>query len=62
MITITATARCGCGWSAGPGDWATVDKAAEAHTRKAGHATITEARPAGRIMPDASITTGEAGR
>ncbi len=44
---ITATASClRCGWTAGPGDWAGVDKAAEAHTRKTGHPTGTSARPA----------------
>lgn len=34
--SLTATARClsGCGWTAGPGDPAEVDKAAKAHTEK----------------------------
>ena len=46
MITVTATASClRCGWTAGPGDWAEVDKAAEAHTRKTGHPTGTSAKP-----------------
>ena len=46
MITLTASARClRCGWSAS-GDPASVDKQAEAHTRKAGHPTGTAAAPA----------------
>jgi hypothetical protein len=48
MITVTATAHCigRCEWTAGPGDWAATDRAAEAHTRKACHPTATEATPA----------------
>lgn len=46
MITLTATARCHhCDWTAA-GDWPTVDRAADGHTAKAGHATGTTARPA----------------
>ena len=47
MITLTATARCigRCDWSAA-GDPATVDRAAEKHTRTTGHPTATLARPA----------------
>ncbi len=47
MITLTASARCigRCGWTAGPGTQAEADKAAEAHTRKAGHPTATAGRP-----------------
>ena len=46
MITVTASASClRCPWTAGPGDWAEVDKAAEKHS-KAGHPTATAARPA----------------
>ena len=47
MITLTAAARChACPWTAGPGEWADVDKAAERHVKTAGHPTGTEARPA----------------
>jgi hypothetical protein len=45
MITVTATASCPiCDWTAGPGEWADVDRAAERHTRT-GHPTITSAKP-----------------
>jgi hypothetical protein len=45
VIQLTATARCigRCEWTAGPGDPAEVDHAAEAHTLKAGHPTATAA-------------------
>jgi hypothetical protein len=40
-VTITVTAACQrCGWTAGPGAWAAVDRAAEKHTA-AGHPTVT---------------------
>lgn len=46
MTGLTTTASClRCQWTAGPGDLAEVDKAAEAHTRKARHPTSTSARP-----------------
>ena len=42
---MTATARClRCDWTAGPGPWAAVDRAADKHTR-AGHPTATIATP-----------------
>jgi hypothetical protein len=44
MITVTAACH-GCPWTAGPGQWATVDRAAEKHT-KAGHPTATLAEHA----------------
>lgn len=46
MITLTASAHCigRCDWSAS-GDWASVDKAADAHTRKTHHPTATMAAP-----------------
>ena len=47
MITLVATAHCQrSDWTAGSGDPAVVDRAAEAHTRKAGHPTGTVATPA----------------
>jgi hypothetical protein len=45
VITVTAHCIGRCEWTAGPGDWADVDKAAEAHTRTTRHPTATEARP-----------------
>ena len=47
MITVTVTAHCigQCDWTAGPGDPAAVDRAAEKHT-KGGHATGVVAVPA----------------
>jgi hypothetical protein len=46
MIKLTASASClRCDWTAGPGEWAEVDRAAEKHTRT-GHPTATSARPA----------------
>lgn len=47
MITLTASAHCigRCDWSAS-GDQASVDKQAEAHTRKTRHPTATAAVPA----------------
>jgi hypothetical protein len=51
MITLTATAVCQCGWTAGPGDWQHVDAAAERHTKTGpGHVTGTVARPAARMV------------
>lgn len=46
-VTLTATAHClsGCGWTAGPGPAAEVDRAAEKHVRS-GHPTVTAAEPA----------------
>jgi hypothetical protein len=45
VITVSASAHClRCEWTAA-GDWAAVDRAAEAHTRKAGHPTTTAATP-----------------
>jgi len=43
---VTARAHCigSCGWTAGPGAWAAVDRAAERHVR-GGHATATVAAP-----------------
>jgi hypothetical protein len=46
MIAVTASAAClRCEWTVA-GEWAAVDRAAEAHTRKAGHPTATKAVPA----------------
>jgi hypothetical protein len=47
MITVTATAHClgaGCDWTAA-GSWPDVDKAAERHTKQAGHPTGVTATP-----------------
>lgn len=46
-VTVACTAHCigRCDWTAA-GDWPDVDRAAERHTRSAGHPTGTEARPA----------------
>lgn len=45
MITLTATARChACQWTAGPGDWAEVDRLAEKHAKL--HPVGTMATPA----------------
>lgn len=47
MITVIASAQCAvCPWSAGPGDWPEVDKAAEKHTKAEKHPTCTHAGPA----------------
>lgn len=52
-VVITATAHCHrCDWTAGPGEWGSVDKAAEKHT-KAGHPTGTVAVPAHNHPPAA---------
>lgn len=44
---MTATARCigRCEWTAGPGPWPDIDRAADKHTRT-GHPTATTATPA----------------
>ena len=50
MTGLTTTAHCirDCGWTAGPGPMAEVDKAAARHTEKPPkHATATVAEPAG---------------
>jgi hypothetical protein len=46
VISVVVTAHCigGCGWTAGPGDWTALDRAAEKHTR-AGHPTGTIVKP-----------------
>ena len=44
-VQLTATADCnGCEWTAGPGDAASVDRAAEKHVR-VGHSTAVIAEP-----------------
>ena len=44
-VRLTATADCGgCDWTAGPGDAASVDRAAEKHVR-VGHSTAVIAEP-----------------
>ena len=47
MITVVAVAHCvgRCEWTAGPGEWAATDRAAEQHTRQAKHPTATMGRP-----------------
>ena len=51
MVTVTATAHCigRCGWTAGPGDPAAVDRQAERHTKATGHPTGTVCRRAGML-------------
>jgi hypothetical protein len=47
-ITVIVSAHClhsGCGWTTS-GDWASVDPAAERHTKQTKHATATTAAPA----------------
>jgi hypothetical protein len=45
MMTVTAHCIGRCDWSAS-GDWASVDKGAEKHTRTTAHPTVTLAAPA----------------
>ena len=48
-IAVSAGAHCGgCDWTAGPGDQADVDKAADKHVR-AGHPTTTVVEPKARV-------------
>lgn len=47
MITVTASAHClRCPWTAGPGDWDSVDRLAGKHAKAPGHPVGTTARPA----------------
>ncbi len=49
MIRLTAAAHCirrECGWTAGPGTMADVDRGAEKHTKATRHPTATVATPA----------------
>lgn len=56
MIAVTATARCAvCEWTAGPGEWAAVDRAAGKHVRDAGHPVATTATPAPKEQPRLSV-------
>jgi hypothetical protein len=55
MIAVTATARCAvCTWTAGPGEWAEVDRAAARHVKDAGHPTATSATPGSPQTPAGS--------
>ena len=44
---LTVSAHCGCGWTEGPGDWAAVDRAADKHAKRPGHAATVIAEAAG---------------